>query len=254
MRRRAIVPVLAALAIALSAGCSSGGDDAPTAAPTASFPDSSTTSSPTSEAPTSEAPSTTDAASPTATDEPDDPEAGATTAIEHIWIDDSWSVDDSQADYDHCAQGGAYASPWSDQEGYFICGSNAAGLKACRITPGSEEVLCIVDGLDKTAARFTSPTAAETADGPLDEEQPPIPLYVALADGAVCAPITRDHDQHFGGMFSWYRCDDGSELLTADEIDATFEKEDGGIWTAQRSVDKGAPEQVRVARAVFAGE
>ncbi|WP_343926246.1 hypothetical protein, partial [Brachybacterium tyrofermentans] len=46
---------------------------------------------------------------------------------------------------------------------------------------------------------------------------------------------------------------DGSELLTEDTIDATFSRGDGDLWTAQRSVDKGEPEETAVESMTYAG-
>ncbi|WP_299300908.1 hypothetical protein [uncultured Brachybacterium sp.] len=68
---------------------------------------------------------------------------------------------------------------------------------------------------------------------------------------STCTTISHDHDQHWDGMFSWYRCDDGSELLTTEDIADTFEH--GETWTVQRSTDKGEPESTAVLSAVYAG-
>lgn len=51
---------------------------------------------------------------------------------------------------------------------------------------------------------------------------------------------------------SWYPCADGSELLTDESIDDTFD-DDEDTWTVDRSVDQGAPTEMPVKTAVFAG-
>lgn len=107
---------------------------------------------------------------------------------------------------------------------------------------------CIVDPVGERAIEFDSPTAPQQLEPREDEA---LPLLVELPDGAVCATISHDHDQHWKGMFSWYRCDDGSELLTPETIGETFER--GEPWTVQRSADGGEPEETAVEAAVFAG-
>lgn len=166
------------------------------------------------------------------------------TVIESLWIDDSWTI--QQVEEDLCEMGGGYPSQYAEQEDLFVCGPTAAGAEACALEDGT--VQCIVDPVGRQAIEFDSPTAPEQLDPREDE---PLPLIVELPDGAVCATISHDHDQHWEGMFSWYRCDDGSELLTPETIGETFDR--GEPWTVQRSVDGAEPEETAVDTAVFAG-
>jgi hypothetical protein len=211
-----------------------------------------------SEAPEDDSEDPSDEASPSeeASDDGQDSEdadsgAGAATVTSTLWIDDSWSIED--LDEDLCEMGGMIRSQYAQDDDMFVCGPTAAGAEACDIESGSE-VLCITDPVDRTAIRFDSPAAeggeVEQGDGPL------IPLYVHLDDGSDsgirCATISHDHDRHWHDKLSWYRCEDGSELLTDDLIEQTFDQEQDR-WTAQRSVDKGEPEEIGVKDAVFAG-
>ncbi|WP_193103915.1 hypothetical protein [Brachybacterium sp. FME24] len=185
-----------------------------------------------------------DPSDPPVAEAPQEPED---TAIETLWIDDSWTVED--LDEDLCSMGMS-ETIYSEQDDMFTCGPNAAGADACALED-DEEVLCIVNALDKQAVRFDSPTAADPDAEVWPSEQQPVPLHAQLPDGAICSTVTHDHDQHWNSMFSWYRCDDNSELLTKESIDATFER--GDLWISERSVDKGEPESTRVVTATFAG-
>lgn len=196
----------------------------------------------------SDAPSTTASMSPSADPASEDAQPSDATAFPTLWVDSTWTVEERTEDL--CASG-AMVSPYTltGEEQYIMCGPNAADTKACAIDGPGDTVTCIVDPLQKTAIRFPSPTLASGDAEIYPREGEPIPLYVALPDGVNCAPIGHDHDQHFEGMFSWYRCEDGSELLTPDDIDATFER--GEPWTVQRSRDGLAPETTAVTAAIF---
>lgn len=176
----------------------------------------------------------------------EDPPVG--TAIETLWVDDSWTIEDVGEDL--CALGGLSEGASSQQAGFFLCGPIAAGAESCALE-GESTVVCIVDPLEHHAIRFDSPAAADPDTERWPAEMVPTPLFVELEGGAICAPISHDHDQHYDGQYSWFRCDDGSELLTEAEIDETFVRDDA--WTAQRSVDLGAPEPVLVTTVTFAG-
>lgn len=178
---------------------------------------------------------------------PSDEPAG--TAIESLWVDHSWTIED--VDEDLCASG-ISESAHSEQEDMVACGPTAAGAEACALE-GDQEVLCIVNAIDKQAIRFDSPTAADPSTEVWPSEQDPVPLYAELPEGVTCSTVSHDHDQHWNGLFSWFVCDDGSELLTEDTIDATFSRGDGDLWTAQRSVDKGEPEETAVESMTYAG-
>lgn len=261
MSLRRLLALLAAPALVLGlAAC--GPDDSADAPPAEDSPsqeqtpteeDSPAEASPTEEdSPAEESPTEKDSSSeedPTEDESPDeetgndDPDSEG-TALETRWIDDSWTIE--QVDEDLCEMGGGYPSQYSEQEELFVCGPTAIGAKACALDDGT--VQCIVDPVGKQAIEFDSSTAPEQ---PQPREDEALPLLVELPDGAVCTTIAHDHDQHWNGMFSWYRCDDGSELLTPEEIDDTFER--GEPWTVQRSVDQGEPEATAVTTAVFAG-
>lgn len=185
--------------------------------------------------------------SPSVEESPSDEPAG--TAIESLWVDDSWTIED--VDEDLCASG-ISESAFSEQEDMFACGPTAAGAEACALE-GDQEVLCIVNALDKQAIRFDSPTAADPSTEVWPAGQDPVPLYVELPEGVTCSTVSHDHDQHWNGLFSWFVCDDGSELLTEDTIVETFAHGDGDLWTVRRSVDKAEPEETRVVSATFAG-
>ncbi|UQN28907.1 hypothetical protein [Brachybacterium kimchii] len=179
---------------------------------------------------------------------------GASTSIDTLWIDDTWTIED--VDEDLCEMGGKSRSPYAQDDDMFVCGPTAAGALACDMAEGETVAMCITSAVDHTAIRFDSPTAA---DGDMDQgDGDLIPLFVQLDDGSEngiqCSTISHDHDEHWHDKLSWYRCDDGSELLTDELIEETFDRgDDGSSWTAQRSVDKGKPETVPVMDAVFAG-
>lgn len=251
---------LCALALGLSS-CGIGdlldGPD-PTASPTAQETEEAATADPaTEDDPEETSPGTTAPdQEPTTAEDPDgatpepedvsEPVTGS-TEIEETWIDRSWFLE--AVDEDLCAGGALTASPYAQREDLFVCGPGAVNALACSLVEQTE-VWCIVDVSEKRAISFLSPSALE-ADAVVPREGEPLPLWVTLPDGARCSVVARDHDQHWDGMLSWYRCDDGSELLASGEISGTFER--GKPWTVQRSVDQQAPEAVAVRTAVFAG-
>jgi hypothetical protein len=207
----------------------------------------------------SNGPSSSDDASESSGDDSDegsDDGPGSTgqgaTAISDLWPDATWTIED--LDEDLCEMGGKTRSPFASDDDMFVCGPTAAGVEACDMTEGSE-VLCITDPLEHTAVRFGSPTA-QSQDDMHQGDGDLLPLFVTLddgsADGVTCAMISHDHDRHWHDKLSWYRCDDGSELLTDELIEETFDRSDD-TWTVQRSVDKKKPETVSVMDAVFAG-
>lgn len=231
--RRLVAIIAAALwgtALIACTGTEEGADPLP--APTAASDGGGATEDPTEE--------------PTEKPTEEDPPAG--TTIESLWVDDSWTIEDIGEDL--CALGGLTEGASSQQEGFFLCGPIAAGAESCTLEEEST-VVCIVDPLEHHAIRFDSPAAADPDTERWPAEMVPTPLFVELEGGVICAPISHDHDQHYDGQYSWFRCDDGSELLTEAEIDETFVRDDA--WTAQRSVDLGAPKPVLVTTVTFAG-
>lgn len=245
---------VAALTLALG-GCGVlGGGEEDVASPTTeeTTAEETTTEDATTEEDTPSDEATTDDAtteedSTTEETSSDAPSAGA-TEIRKVWPDDSWDVQDVGEDL--CGTMTPSASPWTLDDDLFLCGPTAAGLHACALEEG-DSVLCVVDATSRTGARFDSPVAAGSDPSEWEPAENPLPLYVELEGGATCAVISHDHDDHYEDMFSWYACDDGSELLTDEDIANTFEQ--GEAWTAQCSVDKGAPETVAVRVAAFAG-
>lgn len=242
---RTLALSLSVLTLAACVGTSTEGSGPPASDPPTSDPASSPAAATSSDAP-SASPSTETAADADATE---DAQSSGATAFTTIWVDDTWSVEELNDDL--CASG-PMVSPYTltGDEGHVMCGPTAADAKACAIDGPDATVTCIVDPLQKTAVRFSSPSLAAGDAEIYPREGEATPLYVALPDGVNCSPISHDHDQHFGGQFSWYRCEDGSELLTPDDIDATFER--GEPWTVQRSRDQQAPEATAVTAAVFA--
>lgn len=227
---------------ALAAGLAACGPDDQDSPTTPTAQEETTEEEATAEEPTEEA-TEEETTSVEPTEEESGPEVGP-TSFETMWIDDSWTVEAVEEDL--CAMGGGYASPYSEQEDLFVCGPTAAGAQACALEEGT--VQCIVDPVGRTAIEFDSPTAPRQVD---PREGDPMPLLVTLPGDLTCTTISHDHDQHWDGMFSWYRCDDGSELLTTEDIADTFEH--GETWTVQRSTDKGEPESTAVLSAVYAG-
>ena len=209
---------------------------------------SSTTTSNTS-SPTPRATSQTSQTSSPETTSTSDVQSRAATVITNAWVDDSWMVREEPSDV--C--GGSielYGSIYSTQDSIFSCGSMAAGALACADEGGGETV-CMTNVQQRTAMRFSSPTVASK-----DFESngtAPQPLYVELDDGVECASLGRDHDQHWGGKYSWYRCSDDSELLTDEDIHNTFDST-GDTWTVQRSTNKGAPVETSVKTVAYAGK
>ncbi|GAA4528811.1 hypothetical protein GCM10023160_27090 [Brachybacterium paraconglomeratum] len=241
--------LLALLAVpALAAGLAACGPDDQDSPATPTAQEETTPAEPTEEGTTEEEAASDEPTEESSTaEEPTEEESGpevSPTSFETMWIDDSWSVEAVEEDL--CEMGGGYASPYSEQEDLFVCGPTAAGAQACALAEGT--VQCIVDPVGRTAIEFDSPTAPQQVDS---REGDPMPLLVNLPDDVTCTTISHDHDQHWDGMFSWYRCDDGSELLTSEDIADTFER--GKTWTVQRSMDKGEPESTAVISAVYAG-
>lgn len=254
---RRLVPTLVIPVLALTlAGCSGGTEEesSTTATPqTTTQPAASSTAATGTEstAPATLAPmpttATTTTSAPTTTPAPTTPAAQEKTVLAGIWVDDSWDVD--QEGYDLCASG-AMESPYAlSGDDLYTCGSTSASALACSLRPHSESVTCITNALEKTAVRFRSPALAEGTDI-YPREGDRMPFYVVLANGATCSLVAHDHDQHWNGRFSWYRCDDDSELLTKNDIDGTFHR--GDVWTVERSVDKKRPQKTTVKKAVFA--
>ena len=169
------------------------------------------------------------------------------TSVEHLWIDDSWTIEEID---DICGEMDLSPANYSDQEGFFTCGPTAASALACQVE-AENLVRCITNAPGRSAISFTSDKAAEDA-GAMPANEDALPIQVTLPEGVTCQPISHDHDQHFEDMFSWYSCDDGSELLTDEDITNTFAVE-GETWTVQQSVDKGAPEEVVAQTVTFAG-
>lgn len=193
--------------------------------------------------------STTSSTTATSSTTSDGGGAGGATEIATLWVDDTWSVETLTEDL--CATGGLTTSAYSEQVELFTCGPTAASVKACTYADGGLTT-CITDPVGHQAIRFASPTV-DNWDGAMHERGTgPIPMYVELGDGAQCSVVSHDHDQHWNGKFSWYSCDDGTELLTDESIEGTFD-DDAPAWTVQRSLDKGKPTTTWVTTAVFAG-
>lgn len=209
----------------------------------ASTTTASSTTSPkpktTSQAPQTSSPET----STTSEDQP-----GAATEIIDVWVDDSWTIREEPSDV--CDSSSLYLSAYTRQDAIFSCGPTAASPLACADEGGGKAV-CMTNVQQRTAMRFSSPTVASK-----DVESngtAPQPLYVELDDGVECASLGRDHDQHWGGKYSWYRCSDDSELLTDEDIHNTFDST-GDTWTVQRSTNKGAPVETSVKTVAYAGK
>ena len=282
--RRSVSVLAAPAALVLLAGCglSLGGEDPSPASEPASSAAQSSQPSAADASPTSEpgkgdghadrSPSTSgesssaseepspddsddDSASPSgdaspsedASDAPDD--AGPTDVVS-VWVDDSWNIEESEEDF--CSYGGAYPSQFSDDGYLFTCGPTAASALACDLEDDGT-VLCITNAAEKQALRFPSPSLV--AEGPPEPDggSATVPLHVTLSDGNRCYVLAHDHSQHWGGKFSWYGCDDGSELLTDDDLVGTFDR-DGDTWTVQRSVDQGEPTETALTEVLFAGK
>lgn len=190
-----------------------------------------------------------DGASPS--DEAGDPPIeGATTDVVSVWVDDSWTIE--QVDEDLCATGAEH-SDFSDDGYLFTCGPTAMSALACNVEENGSTVVCIRNAADKQALRFESPSIAAEGPPAPDGGSPTVPLHVTLPDGNVCYVMSHDQGAHWGGKASWYGCDDGSELLTDEDILDTFDRDDE-TWTVQLSVEGGEPIETPVIEAVFAGE
>ena len=231
---------------------STGGDGAGSGASssTAASPDGdgSEPSSSATEAPRSDADAT---ASPASSAPPGDASAdGGPTEVVSVWVDSSWNVEESEEDF--CSFGGASPSQFSDDGYLFTCGPTAVSALACDLEDDGT-VLCITNAAEKQALRFPSPSLV--AEGPPEPDggSATVPLHVTLSDGNRCYVLAHDQSEHWGGKFSWYGCDDGSELLTDEDLDGTFDR-DGGTWTVQRSTDGGEPVETPLEEVVFAGK
>ena len=266
MRRTvSAVAVAALLSLGLSAcgsggsGGDSGGDDTTDASASSTSstsgeeeskkPVTTTTTTTTTTAPRSSSTSSSSSESKSESDEAPDSGEGGATSIQNVWVDDSWSVEEVSEDV--CAPGGLSHSYYTQQgNDVFTCGPTAASALAC--TAEFKETTCITNALARKAIRFDSDVVEDPGEI-LSRESDPIPLYVELQGGVKCATISHDHDQHWGGKYSWYRCSDQSELLTDEDIGDTFDTSDDA-WTVQRSSGKAAPVETSVKTAVYAGE
>ncbi len=249
--RRALAAAAAPLLIAGLAACGSSEEPAATEqAPTVEGTDEE-------QSPAEEPEDDAEEDSPSA-EQPEEPEASddagetgaagsGTTSVEHLWIDDSWTIEEID---DICGEMDLSPAHYSDQEGFFSCGPTAASALACQVE-AENLVYCITNAPGRSAISFASDKAAEDA-GAMPANEDALPIQVTLPEGVTCQPISHDHDQHFEDMSSWYSCDDGSELLTDEDITNTFAVE-GETWTVQRSVDKSAPEEVVAETVTFAG-
>ena len=262
MYRTAITSCAAALLLVGVAACGSGDDagDSPTVTETTSVStteggETETSSSTTAPSSTSSSvESTTTTSSPTSSeadgddDGDDDGAAGPATQVVNVWVDDSWTVE--EVDEDVCG-GSAYQSQFSTQDDVYTCGATASSALACLDDEGGETATCIANGQDRIAIHFPHKPIDPAKVSKREAEA--IPLYVELGDGTTCGVLSHDHSQHWDGMFSWYGCADGSELLTEEQIADTFD-DDEQAWTVERSTNKGKPVETPVAKAVFAGK
>lgn len=131
----------------------------------------------------------------------------------------------------------------------FLCGPAIAASQACAIEEGTEAI-CIVDAYGKQAIRFDCPTALEATWGALTENA--VPVVVILADGVRCDTLMDEADYRIDPTTSWYRCEDGSTLVSSDSPSDTSEQ--GDTWTVRRTSGIDAEmETVAVQEAVFAG-
>ena len=258
MRRSITWITIPLMAVGLTA-CGSGDPSEPETTTTTSTASSqtttthdSTTTTTSSGEPTTTAaePTTSTSSAPSSSSTSDgDATGGRATEIATVWVDDSWTVE--QVKEDLCEMGGLTESSFSEQDELFTCGPTAANVKACTYEDGGKTT-CITDPRGQMAIRFTSPTV-DNWDGQMRERDTgPIPMYVELEDGVKCSVLSHDHGKHWNNRFSWYGCEDDSELLTKETIEGTFD-DDSDAWTVQRSVDGSKPTQTAVTRAVYAG-
>lgn len=183
-------------------------------------------------------------------------QAGEVTSLLTVWAEDDWEI--QELDEDLCA-GGAAVSPYAltGASDHVICGDYALGARACALDDDGATMTCIVDALDRTALRFRSPSAAAGLDLEGTAGQP-MPLALKLVDDVDCEPRDSPADATKppaltvlpDGTDSWYRCDDGSVLLSDGGAEDTFER--GERWSVQRYAEGGEPETVIVDWAMFA--
>ncbi|MCL6424169.1 hypothetical protein Bequi_12405 [Brachybacterium sp. JHP9] len=182
--------------------------------------------------------------------------AGEVTSLLTTWVQDDWQVE--EIDEDLCA-GGAAASPYelADGSDHVICGDYALGARACALDDDGATMTFIVDAIDQTALRFRSSSAAAGLDAEGTRSQP-MPLALMLVGDVSCEPRDSPADASDppaltvlpDGTDSWYRCSDGSVLLSGGGADDTFDR--GERWTVQRYAEGGESETVIVDWAMFA--
>lgn len=168
------------------------------------------------------------------------------TVVRYIWPDASWTISAGPEASRMCQEPEA-ASSFTDRNGYFSCGPTAASLLACQ-SRGSG-ALCIQNADDRKAVLISGPGVAGYAGRSIAG---PIPFRARLKSGTTCSVASHDHGTHWRDRFSWYRCGDGSELLTRENIEDTFD-DDEATWTVQRSRDRQAPEKDTVVWVEYAG-
>lgn len=79
-----------------------------------------------------------------------------------------------------------------------------------------------------------------------------MPVVVILADGVCCDTLMGEADHRMNPTTSWYRCEDGSTLVSSDAPAGTSEQ--GDTWTVRRTSGIDAEmETVAVQQVVFAG-
>lgn len=169
------------------------------------------------------------------------------TRITGVWPDASWTIEELPGDA--CAAKAPTISRWALGEDYFGCGAEEDGLIACTQVQG-DEALCVLDPLERTAARIHSP-AIEGFTAPAPED--PQPLMVVLADGMICEPVARDDVEHHAGRQSWLYCGENAALLLDLETASMYFQTDGPVWTAELGVGAAAPTTVPVRAILYAG-
>lgn len=145
-----------------------------------------------------------------------------------VWPDSSWTITDYGSD-DPCRMSTAEPSPYAAGADYFMCGSTAASLRACKHTTG-DEALCVNDPADKKATRIHSASAKGFhSAAPKD----PSPVGAVLADGTVCSPMNHDHGQHYQNRMGWLSCSDDRVLLTDEATKSHYFDTSKPVWTAE---------------------